>query len=200
MPRHLKEQQARKAKKERIRFDPYLDRNKPVARPIAENAIDKQSVTLVATLHLKVQAARIAIRKLRLDLYFCFILQLEYALRISEVLDITPEDITSWGEIRVRGKKGGSDRLISSDAAREFILKQKAIGVKPFGELNEDYVRRAYKSVGLFLRLPGRSKDSVTHLFRHIAAMSARDNNFGNAVITNKLGHKSNKTQEHYGK
>lgn len=200
MPRNLKAQKNRRLRRLRIDFDPHLDRTKSVAGSNVEIAKHLQGLGEEERLRLVVGQARAAIKAIRLDLYFCFVLQLEYSLRISEVLAIKQEDITYWGEVRIHGKKGSRDRFISSDTCREYLLKTKHLGIRPFAELNDSFVRRQYKKAGLIWRAPGREKDSITHIFRHIAAMSARSNNFGNQVITDRLGHKSKKTQENYGR
>lgn len=200
MPRNRKNQIARQASRTRMQFDPHLDRTKAVPSPSAEIAIHPQQLNDREKLQLIVNTAKVQIKKMSLVLYYCFVLQLEYSLRISEVLAIAPEDISYWGEIRIKTKKGGRDRLISSDTVREYVLKCKHLNMSPFQDLNDDYVYRSYKKAGLTLTLPGRKKASVTHIFRHISAMSARESNFGNDMISQKLGHKSSKTQEHYGK
>lgn len=199
MPRNRKAQVARAASRTRLQFDPYLLRTKADAGSNTQIKTLQQPRSQVDLLMQVVQEARVSIKKKSLVLYYCFVLQLEYSLRISEVLSITPEDISYWGEIRIRAKKGGRDRLISSDTVREYVLKCKHLGINPFADLHKDYVYRSYKEAGLSFTLPGREKASVTHLFRHIMAESARTSGFGNDVITQKLGHKSAKTQEHYG-
>jgi integrase len=200
MPRHKKRQLQRKQSRDRLGTDGYKALTKAVSSPSAENARHQQAVSPEETLAAMVEKARLLIMRTSRPLYYCFILQLEYTLRISEVLGIQPEHIDNQGGTLIKGKKGGKDRHIHSVECAPFLLSAKKEGVPPFRDLNDTYVRRQYRKVGLVYHAPGRQKAAVTHAFRHIAADNIRSQNLGNEVVTDKLNHKSSKTQEWYGR
>jgi integrase len=200
MPRNKKQQIQRADARRKLQHTLLQVRPKSVAAPSTETAKHSQGNDAQLADISTVLTAVASIRKKSLVLYYCVMLQMEYSLRISEVLSIVPNDISYWGEIRIKTKKGGRDRLISPNSCREYMLKCKHLDISPFADLNETAVYRAYKAAGLRKRMPGRKKDTVTHIFRHLTAISARTHDFGNSVISDKLGHKSSKSQEHYGK
>lgn len=200
MPRNKKLQVARQSRRLRLDYNTYLRPYNTVPAPTVETAIDEQPVGPQPADIKMLQEAEELIKKKGQALYHCFRLQLEFSLRISEVTGIACSDITARGEVRVRGKKGGKDRFITPVSSKVYFLKCRRLGIDPFAELTESFIYRSYVSAGLKIKLPGRKKNSVTHIFRHLAAISARESGFGNTVISDRLGHNSSKSQEHYGK
>lgn len=144
----------------------------------------------------------VAARRLRLydeKLYYIYILQFENALRISEILSVSPSQIDRLGNIMIRGSKKGKSKIISSSEAREYLLMCKANSVCPFAEYNRFYVYRVYRQVGIGVRNNENGRTAVTHAFRHLHAQAAREANFDDSLITEKLGHRNPNTQKHYG-
>lgn len=182
-------------------FGPSLDkpRIKSVSTPSAPTTT---LCDLGKDLEARVTAVLAAGDKLKqwdVKLYFIYVLQLEHSLRISEVINIFPSDIDSLGNVKIKGLKNSSSRIISSSVVRPYLLYCRVSGVFPFSEYNRFYVYRQYKKAGVVWQSGGESKSAVTHALRHIAAATARKENFDASLITQKLGHVSSKTQIHYG-
>lgn len=132
-------------------------------------------------------------------LYFLFMLQFENALRISEVLSISPTQIDRLGNVMIKGSKGGKSRIIATSVAREYLLQCRQAGICPFSDYNRFYVYRVYKRLGIGVRTQAPHRTAVTHAFRHLTAQAARDASFADELISEKLGHKNLNTQKHYG-
>jgi integrase len=125
---------------------------------------------------------------------------IEGSLRVSEALSIQPKDITPTGKILVKSKKGGTERLISSGEAKEFLLKCRQVGTIPFEGCSRFWVYREFKKFGIYFQSQTSSKTSVTHAIRHIITASNRSVTNSDEVLAQELGHKNKKTNQRYGK
>lgn len=140
-----------------------------------------------------------AIKNYDRRLYFIASLQYGFGLRISEVLEISPYDITSTGHVKVKGKKGSNERMIFSDILRSYFVDCKIRKIYPFNGIDRFYVYRSYKKFGLSRRFGSNKNSSVTHLFRHLASLAAKENGVSIETRAQQLGHKSTKSTQYYG-
>ena len=127
-------------------------------------------------------------------------LQLFYGLRISEVLNIHSSDINSLGQICIRGLKGSNDRIITPITNLEFYIKMRKLKIKVFQHISRFYVYREYKKMGISAQFNGNSKNSVTHMLRHLVIKNNKIEGYEMETIKQFIGHKSIKSTEHYGK
>ena len=132
-------------------------------------------------------------------IYLILCIQLAGGLRISEVLNIRPNDIDGLGNIRINASKGGNSRIVTCLESAEYLLWCRKNSVYPFADYNRFYIYRIYKKYNLMVQPVNSSRKAVTHAIRHIQATAARTANFDNSLISNKLGHKNPNTQKHYG-
>lgn len=146
-----------------------------------------------------IRQAGTRLKELNPILYYIFSLQLDGALRISEVLSISPAKIDVLGNVLIHAGKGGITRIVTSADAREYLLACKEHSVYPFAEYNRFFVYRMYRKCGVFFQSEYSSKNSVTHALRHVNAAAAKKAGFEKSTITQRLGHRNPNTQKHYG-
>lgn len=125
-------------------------------------------------------------------------LQLNYGLRISEVLNITSSDISKMGHIRIRGAKGSSDRIVIPYMFASFWVNEAGPLLPLFSTYSRFWFYRQYKNLGLYAVFGNSRVSSVTHLFRHLNILSLKEN-FNETELTQKfIGHKSINSTKHY--
>lgn len=134
-----------------------------------------------------------------LNVWRIALLQFENSLRISEVLQISPADIDSLGNVKINTLKGGQMRSVSTGELRSFFLECRQNSVYPFQGISRNYVYRCYTKCGLMHVTAENRNNIVTHLFRHVAAAAIRKEGFDPSIISQKLAHKSKNTEKHYG-
>lgn len=147
-----------------------------------------------------VQTSMRSLKNLSPALYCIAHLLFANGLRISEVLQISPGDISSAGFVKIRGSKGSEDRVIHSGDACDYLLKCRKLSVFPFEGISRFHVYREFKKVGLSHRFGDNKRKSVTHIFRHMASLNAKSVNADLDTRARQLGHKSTKSTEYYGK
>jgi len=133
-------------------------------------------------------------------LYFIAHLQLIGGLRISEVLSIAPEDITSTGHVHINSKKGSAQSVIYAGNAANYLINCRANSVYPFNMYSRFYCYRQFKKYGIKFDSVNSSKVSVTHALRHLGASAQRQSNFDQDTIQTFLRHKSANSTQYYGK
>lgn len=125
-------------------------------------------------------------------------LQFFHGLRISEVLNVTPLDITRNGRIRIKGLKGSYDRFVVSSNFLEFWINTGQHLLPLSNTYSRFYFYREYKKLGIGAHFGNSVNKSVTHYFRHAVALDSQ-NKFDNLSDTKMvLGHKSIKSTEKY--
>jgi integrase len=127
-------------------------------------------------------------------------LQHQHGLRISEVLNISPNDITRQGNIIIRTLKKGENRIVTPIIGLAYFIDCKRYNIYPFQDFDRFMIYRIYKKAGIVYKGKGNSKNSVTHAFRHLNTLSLKNDNIDKDIIKKSLGHKSEKTQSEYGK
>jgi len=133
-------------------------------------------------------------------LSYLIALQMFYGLRISEVLGISSGDILFNGSIALRTLKNGENRIITPTIGLDYFVRCRSSGIKPFQDYNRFWIYRLYKAHNIILDNGFNNKKSVTHSFRHINTTLLRRDDVDKDIIKKSLGHKSEKTQIHYGR
>ena len=127
-----------------------------------------------------------------------YILQSRYALRISEVLGISPKNITSSGTIIVKGLKGSNDKYIDVIELRNFFKECKFNNVPPFKNISRYFVYRTYKKFNINCSESYGTKTAVTHGFRYKKVREIQEIENDLTVSSIVLGHKSLSSTKHY--
>ena len=141
-----------------------------------------------------------ALKRKDIDLYIVARMLSETGCRISEVLQMWGTDINMSGKVLIRSKKKGNNRVCN--ISNQFIKEIPRAGQSC--ELIQDkdrfYFYREFKKVGISLSIEGYERNRVTHAFRHEYTKQIRTLTTEKDVIKNALGHKSEKSQENYGR
>lgn len=127
-----------------------------------------------------------------------YVLQSRYALRISEVLGISPKNITSSGTIIVKGLKGSNDKYIDIIELRSFFKECKVNNVSPFKGISRYFVYRTYKKFNINCSESYGTKTAVTHGFRYKKVREIQEIEKDLTVSSIVLGHKSLSSTKHY--
>ena len=127
-----------------------------------------------------------------------YVLQSRYALRISEVLGISPKNITSSGTIIVKGLKGSNDKYIDVIELRNFFKECKVNNVSPFKDISRYFVYRTYKKFNINCSESYGTKTAVTHGFRYKKVREIQEIEKDLTVSSLVLGHKSLSSTKHY--
>lgn len=135
--------------------------------------------------------------KHKLEYYVC-VFMLETGCRISEALNVKCTDIDALGRVRIKGLKNSNNRIVTSPSCREFFLLQKKNGGDIFTRLNRFHLYRICKMYGIGSKFEGNKKNSITHYFRHINALFAKNISENLHEIRQTLGHKTEKSTMYY--
>lgn len=125
-------------------------------------------------------------------------LQLKYALRISEVLNLKYSDIDFQGRAVINGLKGSNNRIIYVSEYPMFKNINKNSNELIFKYINRFYVYREYKKLGIYKLLQDNSNTSVTHYNRYLSQASIEDKTEDLSIKRQLLGHKSSKNTFRY--
>lgn len=125
-------------------------------------------------------------------------LQFLYGIRITEALRITPSDINSSGQIRIRGIKGSNDRIVYPVKFSYFWLSVKENNFFIPSSYNRFYFYRLYRKKGIYFLNESNKKESVTHALRYLYISSLIQQGLDQEQIRNLIGHKSIKSTIHY--
>lgn len=132
------------------------------------------------------------------QLWYIIELLLGSGARVSEVLDISPGDILLNGSIRIKGKKGSSDRIISAGTSYQYMIKCKNVPRYPFMDWDRFRVYREFKKLGIGMRFKGKSKESVTHFFRQAHSRLMQMGGIDDGLRSQELGHKGKGNIKYY--
>lgn len=119
-------------------------------------------------------------------------------VRVSEALRVRPTDVTSRGDVMVRGLKGSNDRLVTPLKYQSFWLRYRSGGGSVESEVSRFYVYREMRKHGLYMKYGNNQLNSVTHMFRHLKALSMRDGGMEQEAISHILGHKQVSNSKFY--
>lgn len=147
-----------------------------------------------------VQAQLETMRKKNPTLWAIAELQFMYGLRISEVLDIRGTDIIKPNQVLIKGKKGSQNRIVNLGESKDYYLRYADRPRLIFDCISRFYVYREYKKLGISHKFSARSKESVTHLFRHLVVKNFKNYNISTNDSKNFIGHKAKASTEVYEK
>lgn len=125
-------------------------------------------------------------------------LQLISGCRIGSVLQITPDDISEDGMIRIPPEKGGVAVIARPFVYRSVWLAIKRTGMHISTFRDRFYFYRLYKKHGIYAHIEGNDKLSVTHVLRHAALAGTEQLNITDRERANYAGQKSEKSQNAY--
>lgn len=131
-------------------------------------------------------------------LYAIYLIQSEYALRISEVLSISHRNITSKGHILIKACKGSADRFIFISDIKFWLLQCKESLINPFDGMNRFYVYREFKKLGINSDIEYGTKKAITHGFRYKKVTELHEISDDLELSKQFLGHKSINSTKHY--
>lgn len=132
-------------------------------------------------------------REARLALFL-----LETGCRISEALQLNFTNIDALGRVRIKGKKGSNARILFSPSLTSWLLQVRAYKMEMWEGLNRFYIYRVFKQYGIGRVFGNNEKMSITHYFRHLNAIIAREITGEIGEISALLGHKKEKNTEIY--
>lgn len=127
-----------------------------------------------------------------------YILQSRHALRVSEVLGISPKNITSLGTIIVKGLKGSNDKYVDVIELRNFFKECKINNISPFKNISRYFVYRTYKKFNINCSESYGTKTAVTHGFRYKKVREIQEIEKDLTVSSLVLGHKTLSSTKHY--
>jgi integrase len=132
--------------------------------------------------------------------YYMFRLMALNGLRVSEALAVEGNDILSGGAIVIKGKKGSNSRIVQDSANADYYVKRHNLNISAFDICNRFTARRLLQKIGIDIKKEGLTNRSQTHAFREIYFQEIKKTTLTKQEIANQVGHKSLKSQEHYGK
>lgn len=165
-----------------------------------------QTITLCEPLPHGYEHILSSIEKVRADktlpkeLIVFIVFQFEHGLRVSELINISHEDITKIGDVVLKSSKGSNNKVLNGGEFRGYFVQCKKAFKNPFNTYNRFFIYRLYKKYGISFQSEKSSKLSVTHAFRHIHAQSLREENQSNDILAEKLRHKNSNNSKIYGK
>lgn len=134
------------------------------------------------------------------QLFFKAVVELQflYGLRISEVLNIERSDVSKSGYIKIKGLKNSNSRIVRPVRFLDFWQNSGSHLLPLRNTYSRFFFYRKYKDLGLSMRYPGRSNNSVTHCFRHEVVQELQ-RSFDETSTTQKfIGHKNIKNTKRY--
>jgi integrase len=120
------------------------------------------------------------------------------SLRVSEVLKIKSNDISSSGLILIKASKNSFDKYVRDMSYLEFWLMFRREN-RCLGDFyNRYYIYRVMRHYGFCFRFEGSTKNSVTHCSRHLNSIDVKNVTNNNDSVTLLLGHKSKNNAKYY--
>lgn len=115
-------------------------------------------------------------------------------------MSIKHNQITSQGNILVKGSKGSSDRLINTRYCFRYLLDCKKKSIDPFGDVKYDYFYKALKKYNAGFKPVGNKNNAVVHSLRHEKVDENRQVTTDQNVLSKATGHKNKENLKFYGK
>lgn len=115
----------------------------------------------------------------------------DYGLRISEALSIKSTDITSNGQIVIKGSKGSSNRLIVINEYRDRLIDLRSSGFNPIKNIDRFVIYRVLKKWNIEGKFSYGSKNAVCHQFRYNFAKDIQSVTNDLNETARLIGHKS---------
>lgn len=115
----------------------------------------------------------------------------DYGLRISEALSINATDITSNGQIIIKGSKGSSNRLIVINEYRDRLIDLRKSSFNPIKNIDRFVIYRILKKWNIEGKSTYGSKNAVCHQFRYDVAKDIQSVTNDLNETAKLIGHKS---------
>lgn len=115
----------------------------------------------------------------------------DYGLRVSEALSIKATDITSNGQIVIKGSKGSSNRLIVINEYRERLIDLRKSSFNPIKSIDRFVIYRLLKKYNITGQSTYGSKNAVCHQFRYDVAKDIQSVTNDLNETAKLIGHKS---------
>ena len=125
--------------------------------------------------------------------HICLVVHLlaDYGLRISEALSIKATDITSNGQIIIKGSKGSSNRLIVINEYRDRLIDLRKSSFNPIKNIDRFVIYRVLKKWSIEGKSTYGSKNAVCHQFRYDVAKDIQSVTKDLNETAKLIGHKS---------
>jgi len=120
--------------------------------------------------------------------------------RISSILRLSGKNVKSDGSLYIEQDKGSMSLTYTSFYCREFWFDVKKYNYRPFEGLSRYYYHRLFVKLGINKRFEGNSKQSVTHVGRHLKGLSYKNDNLTDRDKAKILGHKNIENLKYYEK
>lgn len=127
-------------------------------------------------------------------------IQLEGALRVSELLATKAADVDKLGRLKVKGLKGSADKIVSIKEHMPFLKVYLASNYLPWENWDRFQIYRMYQKVGIKLNIEGGVRQSVTHALRHLSTQMLEDKSSTMDAAKVLLGHTNSANTEIYVK
>ena len=124
--------------------------------------------------------------------------QLYSGARVSEILRLHSNDITTNGRVLIRPLKGGNPRIVQIPDLTEWMRSEKPKGRYLFRDLTRFVIHREYVKQGISAHFGSNMKRSTTHLFRHLVGLDLKQINGEENATRIGLGQKTDKAADHY--
>ena len=115
----------------------------------------------------------------------------DYGLRVSEALSIKATDITSNGQIIIKGSKGSSNRLIVINEYRDRLIDLRNSSFNPINDIDRFVIYRVLKKWSINGEFSYGSKNAVCHQFRYNFAKDIQSVTNDLNETAKLIGHKS---------
>jgi integrase len=129
-----------------------------------------------------------------------YLLLYETGCRFSEAKSIKHNQITSQGNVLIKGSKGSADRLINTRYCFRYLLECKYKCIDPFREVTYDAFYKALKKFGTGFKPTGNSNNAVVHSLRHEKVDENREVTTDSVTLSKQSGHKNKDNLKFYGK
>lgn len=121
-----------------------------------------------------------------------------HGLRISEVCKIRGTDVNRSGHIHIKGSKGSYNRYVSPGRYIEFWKGIRSNPQSIGSTYSRHYWYRLFKKLGLSINTASQHRKAVTHSLRHIYLKEGIRTDEDKATLQRSIGHKNEKSTEHY--
>lgn len=125
-------------------------------------------------------------------------LMLDEGLRISDVLNIKPKHVDSFGYITIIQGKGSSIKVVRNSKNLSFWLGQVRNGFVISDSYNRFYFYRLLKKKGIQMSVSGCSNHKVTHSLRYARAIAVMNASKDLEIVKQDLGHRSINSTKYY--
>lgn len=126
-------------------------------------------------------------------------LQRRHALRISEALRLTVDDLRDDDRIFIAAQKGSRDRLLHDAELHDALSKLAAAQTSGrIFDLSYSQVYRAYRRAGVVEPGPSSQRERVTHALRARRIQELREQGLTVEQIADEVGHVDPDSTRHY--